>query len=425
MTKQTKQNTWTLRWRMMVRPTPLPGVWQMKEGGYFVRARVADPATGRLKEIKKVLPQADDVSALKWLRDETARVRAGIVSAQSPKPRFSEFAADLFELKKTTGDLKSAKGRERWKHTLVHLVEGTTGPKSGKFVSGFGDYFVDKLHVAHVETWKAKVAELINGGDYKPSTVNGWMSILTVIVKAAKRKYGLPHLATEDVRFFDESDHATYTEEEPNALRPEEVTAFLEGMRDLYPQHYAMTYLGFVTGLRPSSLRPLRRRGPNADVLWDQNRILIRRSQTLGDEVMNRTKQKTRYAIDLPEEVMAVLRWHVGNQLTTPAQDDSDLLFPSVVGSFRSPCVLNKPFADVADALELGKKFSQRGLRRSFQDLTRAAKVESLVTRSISGHATERMQDRYSTIDGSEQRAAIGKVLHLVTGGAHGGAQRA
>jgi hypothetical protein len=40
-----------------------------------------------------------------------------------------------------------------------------------------------------------------------------------------------------------------------------EVGAFLETMRAKYPQHFALTLLGFVLGQRPSSLRPLRRKG--------------------------------------------------------------------------------------------------------------------------------------------------------------------
>ena len=146
---------------------------------------------------------------------------------------------------------------------------------------------------------------------------------------------------------------------------------FLTRLRELYPQHYAMTYLGFVTGLRPSSLRPLRRSGPFADVLWDKHRILVRRSQTRGTEVMNTTKQKRRYAIDLPEDAMSVLTWHVDTQLAEDAQRESELLFPSSTGGFRAPTVLNKPFAEVADEMKLGFTFTQRGMRRTFNDLAR------------------------------------------------------
>ncbi len=49
---------------------------------------------------------------------------------------------------------------------------------------------------------------------------------------------------------------------------------------------------------------------------------------------------------------------------------------------------------------------AQRALRRTFQDFARAAQVNDLVTRSISGHLTERMQHQYSTVNGGEHRAA-------------------
>lgn len=50
-------------------------------------------------------------------------------------------------------------------------------------------------------------------------------------------------------------------------------------------------YLGLVTGLRPSTLRPLRRRAPECDVLEDEGRLLVRRSHSLDEEAMLTTKQ--------------------------------------------------------------------------------------------------------------------------------------
>lgn len=129
---------------------------------------------------------------------------------------------------------------------------------------------------------------------------------------------------------------------------------------------------------------------------------------------MRTTKQKRKYAIDLPEEVMAILLWHVETQLSTPEQKDSDLLFPAVHGRFRSGSVLDKPFKDIAEEMGLNKRLSPRGLRRTFNDLARAANVTDLVTRSISGHLTESMQHHYSTVSGAEQKAALAKVIHLI-----------
>jgi hypothetical protein len=60
------------------------------------------------------------------------------------------------------------------------------------------------------------------------------------------------------------------------------------------------------------------------------------------------------------------------------------------------------------------RPFTQSGMRRTFNDLMRTAQVEAIVTRSISGHLTERMQEHYSTVSGAEQRAGIAKVIDLM-----------
>jgi len=69
--------------------------------------------------------------------------------------------------------------------------------------------------------------------------------------------------------------------------------------------------------------------------------------------------------------------------------------------------------AEVAAELGITKKLTQRALRRTFNDLARAAQVNDLVTRSISGHLTEKMQAHYSTVNGGEQREALAKVIRF------------
>jgi integrase len=410
--KHMDKTKWTRRWKCWVAPTRLPGVWKRKEGGYLVRARALDPTTGRTKEVRKVLPEADEATAYKWQAEERARIAAGQLRVLPQKTRFAEFTASLFERKVTTREIKSARSRERWKYTLEHLITGTDK------VPGFGELFVDQIFVAHVEAWKAGIAKLIAAGRYSPTTANGWLAVLRVILKAARRELALPRDPMEGVAYFDTSEHPTYTEEQPNALPPEKVGEFLACMREVFPQHYAMTYLGFATGLRPSSMRPLRRRGPSPDVRWDEGVVLVRRSHTLADEVMDTTKTKLRQRLSVPAEVMEILREHERTQLVTPEQVASDLLFPAADGGFLSEHCLRTPFARVGGLIGLEMKFTPRGLRRTFNDLARTAKVEALVTKSISGHVTDRMREHYSTVQPIEQRESIGRVLRLVKGGA-------
>ena len=63
----------------------LPGVWRRKEGGHVVRGRATDSKTGKQKDIFRALPEANEQTALKWLRDEQARIRAG--TDDSPEGR--------------------------------------------------------------------------------------------------------------------------------------------------------------------------------------------------------------------------------------------------------------------------------------------------------------------------------------------------
>lgn len=98
--------------------------------------------------------------------------------------------------------------------------------------------------------------------------------MLKVILKVARRELSLPYVATDGVSRFDTSEHDGYSDEEPNSLTPEEVPDYLAKFREWHPEHYAMVY----TGLRPSSLRSLRRRGVEADVDWETGRLRVRRS---------------------------------------------------------------------------------------------------------------------------------------------------
>ena len=314
---------------------------------------------------------------------------------------FSAFAASLFEDKVKAGDIKSASGRVKWAMVLEHHL-----------LPAFGPIVLDQLRHADVAAWRVKMAEKIHAGTYSPHTANTWLNVMRVILKAAVMRLELPRNPMDGIRDFDTSEHV-YTEEEPNSLTVEEMPAFLAKMRELCPQHFAFVCLGFFLGHRPSTLRPLRRSGATPDLVLDEGLLLIRQSHTEGDEVMATTKTKTRQRITLPALLVDVLRWHIATQLTTPEQKGSELLFPAEDGGFRSRSALKKPFVTVATAIGLTKHVSPKAMRRTFQDLARAAEVKDIVTRAISGHATETMQHHYSTVAADEKKAAIAKVIEL------------
>lgn len=393
---------WKLNCNTWISEAPVvPGIWERKDGGYFVRSRVTSPKTGLLTQIKKSLPEATLAEAAQWLNDEQARVRSGDTKMMAARPRFGGYAVSLYERKIMRGEIRSAKGREKWASIL-----------SRHLVPYFGDFYLDQIRRADIEAWKDSVAVRIASGKYSPRTANTWLSQLQVVIKSAVGELELERDPMVGVKPFDTSVHATYTDEEPNSLLVQEVPAFLECMREHYPQHYAFVVLGFATGLRPSSLRPLRRSGKTPDVLWAEGTILVRQSHTRRDEVMATTKTKRHQRVPLPQSVLDILRWHVANLPAGPMAD-SELLFPSEIGRYRAASALDKPFDGVCERLKLDKAITPRAMRRTFQDLCRAAEVEGVVTRAISGHATETMQSHYSSVAADEQRSAISKVVDL------------
>jgi hypothetical protein len=54
-------------------------------------------------------------------------------------------------------------------------------------------------------------------------------------------------------------------------------------------------------------------------------------------------------------------------------------------------------------------------MRRTFQELARAAGVADVVPRAISGHATEAMQRRYSTARSHEVEDDLARVIDIAT----------
>ncbi|MBA3391136.1 MAG: site-specific integrase [Deltaproteobacteria bacterium] len=412
---------WIERWGDVIASKPeQPGVWKRRDGGFHVRGRATDPRTGRLREVNRALPDCRKArEAASVLEGELGKVRAGGASQElAGFPRFADYAVDLMERKVSTGVIASAAGREKWASILAkHLI-----PR-------FGDWYLDKITKREIEAWKVDVA---NAG-YAPTTGNTLLAVLKTITAAASDDYdGLADAAVK-VSPFETKAHRVYTDEQPNAFRLEDVVPFLDSMRVRWPAHYAMVYLGMWTGLRPSSLRPLRRRGPQPDIDWITGTLRVRRSHTVGNETMLGTKNGHDQVLKLSPEVVEVLRWHVErlelenvkrakrSPENAAAMDASELLFPAEPngrtrgGGFRTKSSLGLAFEDVGKVIGLAYNVTPRALRRSFQDLIRAAAVSDVVARAVCGHRTPAMTAHYSTVRPDEQEAAMGKIIHLAT----------
>jgi integrase len=385
-------------WNNGVKPTRYPGIFKT-EKGYRVRVRALDPRTDTLKEKNKEFEGVNLEQALRLQLELRGEIREAAERDVS-RTKYGDYVTLLLKSKTARGELSTAKGRRTWTDAqTLHLVPH------------FGGWYVDAIKRRDIEEWKTKLAVQVREGKLSPNTVNNRLRVLLSTLRTAVAELELEYDPTRGVKPLDTSTWQTYTEEEPNALTVEEVPAFMTTARALFPQHYAQLALGLSTGRRPCELRPLRWKGETPDILWKEGVLLVRRSQVIGD-AEDRTKTKARLRIPLPAGLMEILENHV-NALPSGLTEKCDLLFPSKLGGYQTASVLTKPIVAIAEKAEIKKHLSPYFMRRTFQDLCRAAQVHDFVARSISGHATVEMQQRYSSVNGAEVRDGLAKVISL------------
>lgn len=410
---------WVKRWGYeMAATTARPGIYRMKAGGFFVRARVTDRRTGKRKAITAALHGVKTPTDAQRELDKLVDVaRAELRGEIRSSPLWSAFAASLLEERVARGDIESAATVERWAGALKDYL-----------IPAFGHMRATEVAFSHVDRWLTKTVVLVwmrkgkliqrrrrDGTPIgkprlvklKPTTVNGILRMLATISEAIRLKFSLPKSAFEGIAFLPEG--RIYTRERPNSLPPDTLPRFLAIARRRYPQHYLMILLGFVSGARPGELRPIRRKGPESDLDRTTGILLIRRSHARSQIVKDSTKTKADREIALPPTLIEEIDRHV-EALPTPEAKASDLLFPADDGRLRSRTVLTKPFETIMEELGLGTHVTPRAMRRTFNDLARELGLANAITRSISGHKTDEMQLHYSTARDEEQRAALGRV---------------
>jgi integrase len=416
----TMREKYIRRFNTWLAETKYPGIYKLKKGGYLVRIRATDPFSQKEKEVRRTHSRMTIEQALAWQGQEKERLLLLLGQGQAQKACFDIFAASILQRKIDQGKIKGDSVRKTTDQ-YTHLINGTTvrdkdtGDVLAK-VDASGNVPVERITARLIQTWKSNLGKLIRDGHYRPSTINGWFAQLRELMSIAVTEHDLRKNPMNGVKDFDLSEHRTYSEKAPNSLDPNQTMRFLEKLLELYPQHYAFAYLGFMTGGRISIMITLRRSGPDPDIDWSTGRLLNRRSKGHGPEVRQVVKQKDNFGVPLPQELVDILQWHVETQLDErQVKNKEHLLFPGSKGAtYRSLSSLAKPFAKVAQAIGVKFRFTQRGMRRTFNDLSRAAKLEPDIIRSISGHHTDQMREWYSTYRAGERRAGIAAVIDVV-----------
>ena len=387
-------------------PTRYPGVYRLADNRYWIRCRTIDPRTGRKKEVCRTLTDVSPREASQKRSELIAAAQQTTTAA--PRMRVGEYAKVWIESKKLRIDRSTAR-------TYESAIES-------RIVPGLGQFFFDELTSLDVQKWVddamrhgwasaakgSKQAQSATRRPYSPKAIAVWFRVLRTMTRDAMAVLNLPRDPTLRVSLPDR----TFERREPNALSPAELVAFLAAMKRECPQQYGLVALLAYTGLRFCHASALRWED------WDENAGVLQvvRKNFRGELGPVSRKKQAPKEYPVEPQLADILREHrLDLQRTNNPGLAAGLMFPSKVGTLRTPNTLDVAFRKCLKAAGITKRFTVHGLRYTFTDLVRRAHVDAVVRRALTGHVTEEMQQHYSSVGLDEKRAAIAGVLRLAS----------
>lgn len=400
---ETEGNFWMKRGTA----TRYPGVLRIDEKTLCIRVRTIDPRTGRKKDVSKLLEGVSPQEAAQKRTELLEAVKNPV--GTTAKVRVGDYAKSWIES-------KALKLDENTVRTYADALENHVLP-------ALGDYYYDTLTSQDVQKWidravmRGWVTESRAGARkkkqkperraYSRYSVAVWFRVFRTMTRDAMVALDLQRDPTLRVSL----PEAPPEPEESNSLTPEQLAAFLDTMRKHYLQHYALVVLLAYTGLRFCHGSALRWED------WDEEAGVIRlvRKQVRGKTGAVSRKKRAPKQFPVEPELAEVLRAHRRRLLVQQAPGlETGWMFPSSTGSLRTPSSLHKAWERCLELAQIDKRFTVHGLRYTFTDLVRRANVDVVVRRALTGHVTEEMQRKYSTVGLDEKRAAVAGVIRLV-----------
>lgn len=239
----------------------------------------------------------------------------------------------------------------------ANLDEGTASRYAEELelheLPALGAYFYDALRQADVQTW---VNERVRGTtstgkSYEVQTVRSWYRVFRTMTRDAIVQLDLPRDCTARINFADPIER-----EETNALTPEELSKFLDAMRENFPRNYALKATLAFTGLRFCHASGIR--WEDIDDAKGVIRIVRKHIRGRVGPVSRRKRAPREYP--LVPELAAILREHKRELMVEqPAAIASGWAFPSMVGTLRCSDWLWKAWQGCLKAIELDKRLAR------------------------------------------------------------------
>ncbi len=374
--------------------TRYPGVFRVNDNSYRIRAVAVDPRTGKKKAVEKLVEGVSSQEAARMRSELANGIR--VPTPEMQRMRVAEFARSWISSKLVSIDPATAR-------TYADALDRHILP-------AFGEFWYDVLTKSDVQRWIdesfASSYRTKNGKKkrYTRNAIHSWFRVLRAMTRDAVETLGLPKDPTVRIAFPEAPER-----EEANALSPEQLVRFLAVFREKYPQHYGLVVLLAYTGLRFCHASALRWED------WDEaaSVLHVKRKHVRGKIGPVSRKKRAPAVIPVEEPLAEVLREHRARLMRTEVYA-SGWMFPSDAGTARTPNTLDRAWSACTKAAGIKHRFTPHGLRYTFTDLVRLANVDAVVRRALTGHVTEEMQRKYSTVGVDEKRAALAGALAVL-----------
>lgn len=378
----------------MRKPTRYPGVIQLEEGKFEIRATPINPTTGAKTDFKKIVK-----GTVKQAYAERERLIAKVVRTGEVDPerrRVEDYATWWLNMK-----LEKLKPSTRAGYAQI---------LDDHIVPAFGTTYLDAITPVMAKDWIGTLSVL------KGYTVRNIVAVMKSMFADAKADLSLPNDPFARVTSVMPKRH-TWTEEDPNLLGALQLRRFTEIFQATEPNFYALTMFLTFTGVRWGEATALEW----DDIRWKDGLIFIERAQWRGH--IGPPKGKGRRTVPLQPELVEILEAHKALQRkVAPSVGKGGLVFPNSARRMQKNGALKKPMrrvferlrdAATAEGFALPPRLTPHGLRRSFNNLLRQ-KASGIVARSVLGHSTESMTEHYSMVDAGEKQRAAAKVIKLI-----------
>ncbi len=367
------------------------GIEKMARNKYRIRVRGKDPRTGKLKEVDRVVENISLSDAVRLREEWREELRNGDVEEQKERITVRAYAKSWLTIR------------------LPRLKPSTAQHYAGvldlHILPAFGDLYFDALTKKDVDEWVAA-----QDGKYRPETINSRIRVLRSLCGDAAADLGinnptarlraLPTRMVEDMR---------------EALDPDELARLLAAVKEMAPAQFALLLTLALTGMRWGEASALK---------WGdihEKDCVISMIRGHRHRYVSSPKNNRPRVHPLTPELLAALKEHrqileeqqhpglkEGWIFATRSKRDSDK------ASLRTPSSWSKSLPKWLEAAEINKHITPHSFRRTNVDLLRRAKVDAVVAKSLVGHTTESMRERYSTVATEEQREAATKIGDLI-----------